>query len=145
MDEVINYLYRKKSQQYSREVTYFFDNNYKKILNLIPNLSILKQETVFKSQTAPDLFLFFEDRTPYTGTYRLTHKFDEICKPDVRFKIYFDAKIVEVISVCDEESINKKHSFLSSCSDIELKWEINHLLENWLDYCLSKNYEHCYE
>jgi uncharacterized protein YqiB (DUF1249 family) len=141
MDDLIKALYQNNRKRTYNELADLFEGNYKKAMALIPNFSLVDKDTLMKSEQNPSLYLFFEERTPYTGTYRLTHKLNDKCVPDVRFKIYYDAKLIEVLSVCDEEVINQNHSFLASCSDIEIKWEINHLLENWLDYCLAKNYE----
>ena len=54
------------------------------------------------------------------------------------FKLYFDAKLLEVISVCEETRINSDHPTKSNCSDLALQWELNHFMLRWLDYCIHR-------
>ena len=101
-----------------KRVTYknlfeIFELNFIKISRLIPLLASINQDTIGIKSPSNDLFLICHEKSPYTGTYTLTHKIKSMDKvinrPDIRFKIYFDAKLLEVVSICKETRINSNH------------------------------------
>ena len=89
-----------------------------------------------------NLYLICHDKSPYTATYTLTHKTKTqekiIYRPDIRFKIYFDAKLLELISICKDTRINNSHPLLDNCSDLAFQFELNLFMLRWLDYCLDR-------
>ncbi len=119
-----------------------FELNFIKISRLIPLLASINQDTIGVKSTLNDLFLICHEKSPYTGTYTLTHKIKSLDKvmnrPDIRFKIYFDAKLLEVESICKETRINSTHPLIKDCSDLSFQLEINLFMLRWLDYCLNK-------
>ena len=130
-----------------KRVTYknlfeIFELNFIKISRLIPLLASINQDTIGVKSTSNDLFLICHEKSPYTGTYTLTHKIKSMDKvinrPDIRFKIYFDAKLLEVQSICKETRINSSHPLINNCSDLSFQLEINLFMLRWLDYCLNK-------
>jgi hypothetical protein len=44
---------------------------------------------------------------PITAIFILTHKLGSINRPDIKFKVYFDAELLEVLSVCNEATLNE--------------------------------------
>ena len=130
-----------------KRVTYknlfeIFELNFIKISRLIPLLASINQDTIGVKSTLNDLFLICHEKSPYTGTYTLTHKIKSMDKvinrPDIRFKIYFDAKLLEVVSICKETRINSSHPLINDCSDLSFQLELNLFILRWLDYCLNK-------
>ncbi len=119
-----------------------FELNFIKISRLIPLLASINQDTIGVKSTLNDLFLICHEKSPYTGTYTLTHKIKSLDKvinrPDIRFKIYFDAKLLEVESICKETRINSSHPLINDCSDLSFQLELNLFILRWLDYCLNK-------
>ncbi|SFV65752.1 hypothetical protein MNB_SUP05-5-566 [hydrothermal vent metagenome] len=140
MNDIIKQLYQSQQGKTYNQLNELFETNYAKILKLIPNIKKIKNDCIAQQHQTKPLYLFLEERTKYTGVYTLTHRFDNINKPDIRFKIYFDAKLVETLSICNDYKINQKHQFLNNCSDLEQKWELNYFLEKWFDYCLNQQY-----
>ncbi len=141
-DTFLKSLYTQQQPRTYGQVSQLFELNYQKILKLIPLLKETNYNSVIKHKTESDLYLFVEQRTPYTGTFILTHQLDSpnglINRPDIKFKIYFDAHLLEVISVCNETTLNSAHPYLAQCSDMNIQWELNTFIERWLDYCLNK-------
>ena len=134
-------LYNSQKGKSFSDLYYLYELNFIKLLQLFPNLESISEDLVIKSNEK-DLHLMIEEKTKHTATMILTHKLMEesgkvINKPDIKFKIYFDAEMTEVISICKEQMLNANHSFISYCGDIDLKWELNLFLERWLDFCLS--------
>ncbi|WXT99408.1 MAG: hypothetical protein Ctma_0105 [Catillopecten margaritatus gill symbiont] len=138
MDNFLKSLYTQNNPKTYSEVSALFELNYQKIFELIPTLKETTHNSVITHKNEQDLYLFVEERTPYTGTFILTHKLDSIKRPDIKFKVFFDAKLLEVLSVCNETTLNNSHPYLAQCNDMNIQWELNTFIEKWLDYCLSK-------
>jgi uncharacterized protein YqiB (DUF1249 family) len=130
-------LYTQQSKTYT-EVEALFEENYLKILQLIPALKAVKSHQCLVQNNSPNLYLLLENRFTHTGIFTLTHQIGLLNQPDIKFKIYFDARLLEVISVCKKTQLNKQHPHLSNCSDTNIRWELNLFMARWLDYCLEK-------
>ena len=131
---------------YQEKVSYsnicdLFELNFKKILRLVPLLPSIKNDCIAVKSSLNNLHLICHDKSPYTASYTLTHKTKTqgkiIYRPDIRFKIYFDAKLLEVISICKDTRINNSHPLLDNCSDLVFQFELNLFMLRWLDYCLN--------
>ena len=134
-------LYNKKRFNYSN-LSEVFETNFKKISRLVPLLPSIKEDFIAIKKPSNDLYLICHEKSKYTGTYTLTHKIKSsqgvINRPDIRFKIYFDAKLLEVVSICKETRINSFHPLISDCSDLSFQLELNVFMLRWLDYCLDR-------
>lgn len=135
-------LYNQQKPKTYAQVSALFEENYHRLLKLIPALKQTSHNSVIKQQNENNLYLLVEEITTYTATFTLTHQLDIgtkiINKPDIKFKAYFDAQLIQVISVCNHTTLNHNHPYLAQCSDINIQWELNMFLERWLDYCLDK-------
>ena len=134
-------IYNKEKVTYS-SLSEVFDLNFKKISRLVPLLPSVKDDLVGIKKPSNDLYLICHEKSKYTGTYTLTHKIQSshgvINRPDIRFKIYFDAKLLEVVSICKETRINSYHPLINDCSDLSFQLELNVFMLRWLDYCLDR-------
>ena len=134
-------LYNKKRVNYSN-LSEVFETNFKKISRLVPLLPSIKEDFIAIKKPSNDLYLICHEKSKYTGTYTLTHKIKSsqgvINRPDIRFKIYFDAKLLEVVSICKETRINSFHPLIRDCSDLSSQLELNVFMLRWLDYCLDR-------
>ena len=138
----IRLIYEQQKKISYSNICELFDLNFKKICRLIPILPAITDDYIAKKNSLKNLHLICHEKYPYTGTYTLTHQHDlksnTINRPNIRFKIYFDAQLLEVISVCNETTINKNHPIRHNCSDIVFQWELNLFMLRWLEYCLNK-------
>ena len=132
---------------YQEKVSYsnicdLFELNFKKIFRLVPLLPSIKNDCIAVKSLLNNLHLICHDKSPYTATYTLTHMTKTqgkiINRPDIRFKIYFDAKLLEVISICKDTRINNSHPLLNNCSDLAFQFELNLFMLRWIDYCLDR-------
>ena len=144
----IHALYKSRALKFSKDVSYLFDVNYLKIMRLMPHLHTINSYDVAhatKQNTVRPLHLWKHENAPYTTIITLSHLFHlkekMVKRPDIKIKICFDSDTAEALSICNQEIINVNHPYISRCQDIEIKWELNTLLEKWLDYCLAQNYE----
>ncbi|MDC9726634.1 MAG: DUF1249 domain-containing protein [Candidatus Thioglobus sp.] len=132
-------LYNTRASKTYSDVSALFESNYLKILKLIPLLKQTAHASIIHHPELADLHLEIDQRFTHTGIYTLTHILDgNMRKPDIKFKVYFDVQLLEVISVCNETTLNTEHPYLTQCSDMNIQWELNLFIERWLDYCLDK-------
>ena len=141
-DQIQNRLiYNKEKITYSN-LSEVFEINFNKISRLVPLLPLVKDDLIGIKIPSNNLYLICHEKSKYTGTYTLTHKINSstkvINRPDICFKIYFDAKLLEVISICKETRINSYHPFINDCSDLSFQLELNVFMLRWLDYCLDR-------
>ncbi len=138
----IRAIYEKQRKVSYASVFQLFEINFKKIYRLIPFLPSIQADHIGIKGYLNKLHLICHDKSPYTGTFTLTHRngygLNQKNRPDIKFKLYFDAHLLEVLSVCNENRINQSHPYRNRCSDYELQWELNLFMLRWLDYCLDK-------
>ena len=134
-------IYNKEKVTYS-SLSDVFELNFKKISRLVPLLPSVKGDLIGIKKPFNDLYLLCHEKSKYTGTYTLTHRVNSshgvINRPDIRFKLYFDAKLLEVDSICKETRINSNHPLINDCSDLAFQLELNVFMLRWLDYCLDR-------
>lgn len=137
--QYLHNLYSSRQSKTYSDVAHLFESNYQKILLLIPLLKQTSYSSIIYHHQHSDLHLIVNQRFTHTGIFTLTHILKgNIHKPDIKFKVYFDAQLLEVISVCNETTLNSNHPYLTQCSDMDIQWELNLFIERWLDYCLEK-------
>jgi uncharacterized protein YqiB (DUF1249 family) len=141
-EDFLRSLYNQNLPKTYIEVSELFATNFIKLSKLIPSLEMIEQNSVIKQDGENSLHLIVEEKSPYTASYILTHRVQSVNgivnRPDIKIKVFFDANLVEVISVCSETWINQSHPFLAQCSDMDIQWELNTFLQKWLDYCSAK-------
>ena len=134
-------IYNKEKVTYS-SLSDVFELNFKKIARLVPLLPSVKGDLIGIKKPSNDLYLLCHEKSKYTGIYTLTHRVNSshgvINRPDIRFKLYFDAKLLEVDSICKETRINSHHPLINDCSDLAFQLELNVFMLRWLDYCLDR-------
>ena len=134
-------IYNKEKVTYS-SLSEVFDLNFKKISRLVPLLPSVKGDLIGIKKPSNNLYLLCHEKSKYTGTYTLTHRVNSshgvINRPDIRFKLYFDAKLLEVDSICKKTRINSHHPLINDCSDLAFQLELNVFMLRWLDYCLDR-------
>jgi len=134
-------IYNKGKVTYS-SLSDVFELNFKKISRLVPLLPSVKGDLIGIKKPSNNLYLLCHEKSKYTGTYTLTHRVNSshgvINRPDIRFKLYFDAKLLEVDSICKETRINSHHPLINDCSDLAFQLELNVFMLRWLDYCLDR-------
>ena len=134
-------IYNKEKVAYS-SLSDVFELNFKKISRLVPLLPSVKGDLIGIKKPSNNLYLLCHEKSKYTGTYTLTHRVNSshgvINRPDIRFKLYFDAKLLEVDTICKETRINSHHPLINDCSDLAFQLELNVFMLRWLDYCLDR-------
>jgi len=122
-----------------------YESNYVRLSWLFDIDSRLPASAV--SADADDIPLYIDvlEHARYTTTLRLTYFFDEkgekIADPDLRIRIYHDAKLVEA-RAC---TARHRHEVLRGYrtgpgSELARRWDRNVMLNKWLEYCIDRGH-----
>lgn len=121
-------------------------NNYQKLLNLIPNIKSFTQTAVGQAPQKPDLQLEVLERSAYTLTVKLSHRFsqlpNDLWMPEVEIRMYLDAEVAEVLRDHARSNVSRVYKDPGKTTEIlNYKWQLNYFLTKWLDHCLSIDYQ----
>jgi len=112
-----------------------YENNYIFLRRLVPQLDGRRDAQVSSIDRGPDLHLEVIERCAYTTTVLLTHRFSGVealeSLPDLRVRIYHDARVAEVMP--DGERVAGNGTLAS-------RWVTNRFLNRWLRYCLGEGH-----
>ena len=117
------------------------DENYRYFLKLAPELRALRGRYLSRVDDSVDLYLEILEQTPYTTLVHLTYYFEHFegqrPDPDVKLRIYHDAKQVEVLDLSPLSlPLNEGTHHLS----LRHKWKANLFLSKWLAYCFQQGH-----
>lgn len=122
-----------------------YESNFIRFCHLVPNLDALDGEVISHADGDCDLHLRIEERTRYTTTLTLTYYFESRggpqADPDLRIRIYRDARLAEAMA-CTRRH---RHAALSRFDaqqgrELSRRWRRNMLLNKWLEYCLDRDH-----
>lgn len=110
-----------------------YETNYIYLRRLVPQLDGRRDAQVSSIDRGPDLHLEVTERCPYTTSLMLTHRFEaregQESLPDLRVRIYHDARVAEVLA-----------DFPPGSATLLWRWDINRFLNRWLRYCLGEGH-----
>ncbi len=125
-----------------------YEANYIRLRLLIPDLLHwqIGDARVSRVEDALDLHVRLLEREKHTATFWLSYVFghdcpDEGARPDLKVRVYLDARQAEVLSrVCrlDEIDIHRPHGDAETM--LACKWRLNRFLYKWLGYCLRQEH-----
>jgi hypothetical protein len=123
-----------------------YESNYLRFRRLCGDPALLRGERLSVVDGACDLRLTVLERSAWTLTLQLTHLFGDgvvpagaaITYPDVRMRVYCDARLVQAHQWGDE-SVAPVRPLPRAAADRELRqrWARNVMLNKWLEYCLD--------
>ena len=92
-----------------------------------------------------DLFLSVESRSKYTRVLRLTYRFADadktIADPDLRIRVYLDARMTEVAGWAPHHQHSVLHGLAQRFTrELDKRWSRNMMLSKWLDYLTEKGH-----
>jgi uncharacterized protein YqiB (DUF1249 family) len=123
-----------------------YESNYLKFDQLI--LKTLPEEPYSVSRISADCDLHLEilRREPYTSTVKLTYWLEDdggqvIPDPDLVVRIYHDARLVEGVGGRNNHHHHVLKSLaLSHAGELDRRWQVNIMLNKWLDYLLDNGH-----
>ncbi len=121
-----------------------YESNYIKLLNLLGDYSACSSHSVSRSASDFPLHLRTETVSRYTRELRLTYLLGDgrlRADPDLRLKIYLDARMAEVCSWAHHHH----HGLLLNLRrrygrELDRRWSRNMMLSKWLDYLIDKGH-----
>ncbi len=125
-----------------------YELNYMWLRRLIPGCQRLEGHIASHVKGALDLHLEVLERSKYTTTMSLTYRFDDIggfvADPDVKVRVYHDARSAEVMSCLHRRFRlgGERHS-LPDPASLAWKWDANRFLLKWVRFCVSQG--HCFD
>jgi uncharacterized protein YqiB (DUF1249 family) len=126
-----------------------YESNYLRLASLAGDLRNLRDDYVSRVPDDCDLRLSVTERSPYTTSADLTYLFkdgEEVqTYPDMRVRIYHDARLVEAQEWAQESSNRHDHEALRRLRgvaerELDQRWARNTMLNKWLEYCIDRGH-----
>ena len=119
------------------------ENNYLRFKRLVADLDAIGDHAISVVPGCMDLHLQIVERSKFTTTVRMTYYFFEnqrlIAEPDLKLRIYHDARLVEVLAGHLKHGRQRLDHLPATA--IKFKWRLNRFLYKWLGYCLYLGHE----
>ena len=119
-----------------------YEGNYIKLRKLLNGLDPQDDAVISRADGHLDLYLSIVERSKYTTTLYLTYCFPEEqgiqMEPNLRIRIYHDAKLAEVMA----GHLHHGRLVLDNLPADALykKWQLNRFFNKWLGYCLRQGH-----
>jgi len=122
-----------------------YESNYLRLASLAGNLQELADMRISRVADDCDLRLSVSERSPYTTSLDLTYLFPEgddlVTYPDMRVRVYHDARLVEA----QEWATQHEHEALrrlrgAAERELDQRWARNTMLNKWLEYCIDRGH-----
>lgn len=123
-----------------------YESNYIRLANLINEDMPLLVDLVFRVEGLLDLHVEIIERTRFTTIVHMTYIMREGAVlhvlPDIKIRIYHDARLAEVLS-CGRRRGNVciRYDRTREQYDLSRIWEMNRFLQKWLGYCFRQGYQ----
>ena len=120
-----------------------YENNFIRFKKLVPGFAEIDGTSVSRVPGCLDVHIQVIEHSKYTTTLRMTYLFDEgkniVAEPDIKLRIYHDARLVEVVAGHLKHGRQKLDHL--PVTALKLKWHLNRFLYKWLGYCLYLGHE----
>jgi len=122
-----------------------YESNYLRLSEIAGDLRGLADLRVSRVPKDCDLRLSVNERSPYTTSCDLTYLFAApeglTTYPDMRLRIYHDARLVEA----QEWAVQHEHEALrrlrgAAERELDQRWARNTMLNKWLEYCIDRGH-----
>jgi uncharacterized protein len=126
-----------------------YESNYVRLSSLAGDLRQLADLRVSRVADDCDLRLSVTERSPYTTSLDLTYLFAEAdgatTYPDMRVRVYHDARLVEAQEWAQDRTILHEHEALrrlrgAAERELDQRWARNTMLNKWLEYCIDRGH-----
>lgn len=144
--EQLDYLKKALDRRSFNGLMDLYEQIYHLLGTLIPQLDVMPVRTESKVAEFPTLFLTIEERCKYTTTVSMTYYFDtsdgeRIADPDLKVRIYHDAKQAEALLCRNIKFTMQRSSGVLKSPAVDCRWESNLFLEKWLNYSLEQGHQ----
>ena len=122
-----------------------YESNYIRLAWLTGELA--SREGHHRSNVSGDceLLLTIEERAVYTTTLNLTYllaeKPNSLAYPDMRVRVYHDARLVEALEWASTHAHSALRAIRSQAErELAQRWARNMMLNKWLEYCVERGH-----
>ncbi len=123
-----------------------YERNYIGIRRLVPTIPPANTLHTSHVRKGLQLHLHVVERFAYTSELTLTYHFRKtgqlVTQPDLRIRVYHDARLAEVMSAHmrhwpprDMDRLDDRYA-----AELNQRWRINRFLFKWLNYCLYQGH-----
>jgi len=133
-----------RQQQKNRQPSpmWVFENNYRKLLQLFPDLIDIAAPDISIQNDKMALRVTVQECSRYTTTIAIKHSFKQqtpyLVDMAMKVRIYYDAQVAEVISYQGQHRFEGRYDYPNpQMRHRDEKRQLNQLLQEWLDYCLT--------
>jgi uncharacterized protein len=125
-----------------------YESNYIRFGWLAGNVAALDGRHRSSIASDCDLVLNVTERCPYTTTLTLTYLLAQqsvlLEYPDMRIRIYHDARLVEAQAWADKHPHPVLKALRSRAErELDQRWARNLMLNKWLEYCVERGHRFC--
>lgn len=140
-----DYLKRVLSRRSFAGLMDLYEQNYRLLNDLIPDLEQLPDRVVSGVPQGKDLYLTIQEKCRFTTTVSLTYYFDsDSCgsraEPDLLVRIYHDAGQAEAMACRRDGFMPFQDNDAGHKAYLDCRWESNLFVEKWLRYLLGQGY-----
>jgi uncharacterized protein YqiB (DUF1249 family) len=129
-----------------------YEINYMRFRQLCPGVDGIRCRAVSHVEGALDLHLRILERARYTTTLTLTyylqdtHDYGFVPNPNLKIRVYHDARQAEVLSRNPRQTELHIHTpGLGMDTELVLRWRLNRFLYKWLGYCRHQGHGFAHE
>ncbi len=138
-------MYQQQTEHRQPSPMWVFENNYRNLLRLFPDLIDLATPEINISNASMALSVTVRECSRYTTTIAIRHSFHEqlpwLADMTMKVRIYHDAQVAEVLSYQGQHRFEGRYDYPNpQMRHRDEKRQLNHLLQEWLGYCLA-NYD----
>lgn len=118
-----------------------YERNYIGLRRLLPELPPAGSERASRVAAGLPLYLRVDDRFRYTTELTLTYRFRRAkrvhAEPNLRVRIYHDARQAEVMAA----ALRTWPGFQAGRNtELAMRWRVNRFLYKWLNFCLHQGH-----
>jgi uncharacterized protein YqiB (DUF1249 family) len=122
-----------------------YESNYIRLAWLTGELGSLQAQHRSQVEGDCELLLTIEDRSAYTTTLNLTYllpgKPSALAYPDMRVRVYHDARLAEAQEWACTHEHSALRAFRSQAErELDQRWARNVMLNKWLEYCVERGH-----
>ena len=130
-----------------------YESNYLRLASLAGDLRQLAGVRLSRVTDDCDLRLSVTERSPYTTSLDLTYLFEDpeglTTYPDMRVRVYHDARLVEAqewaMEAHPQGGGRPEHEILrrlrgAAERELDQRWARNTMLNKWLEYCIDRGH-----
>lgn len=117
-----------------------YEQNYRALLQLLPDLQNIKQQTQLPLNALEQLSITVPEQCPYTSIINIDHRLNNALLADLSMtiRVYHDARMAEVIRYQSHGHFKPSYNYPNKLMYQPLeKRQINLFFEDWLKYCVS--------